>query len=139
MKILLFEQFNNKKIIGYHITREKLLPQILKKGLEPRVPQDYGDRGDMKGVYLFKTVDDFDNALTNWFGERIEEWEEEKNKEFDESLIVVDLTGLELYDSVEFEWTCLEHIHPDRFLEVFKYDDFGTDIYEHLKSTYENQ
>lgn len=131
----LFENIN--KTVGYHITRQSNLNKIMKKGLEPRVPEDFGESGDIKGIYLFKTIDDCENALSNWFGERIEEWEEDNDKEFKESLIVVDLTGLDLFDSVEYEWVCLEHISPDRFLEVYKYKDFNSDIYDPLKRKYD--
>lgn len=127
----------NKKIIGYHVTNQSNLKKIIKKGLEPRVPEDFGESGDVKGVYLFKSIDDCENALMNWFGERIEEWEEENDKEFKECLIVVDLTGLDLFDSVEFEWVCLEHISPDRFLDVYDYESFNTDIYDDLKNKYD--
>lgn len=65
----------NKKIIGYHVTNQSNLKKIMKNGLEPRVPEDFGESGDVKGVYLFKSIDDCENALMNWFGERIEEWE----------------------------------------------------------------
>lgn len=138
MKYLKTFEKNIKKIVGYHITRQANLKKIIKNGLEPRVPKDFGEySGDIKGVYLFKTVDDFENALMNWFGERIEEWEEDNDKEFKESLIVVDLTGLELFDSVEYEWTCLEYISPDRFLEIYNHSQFNADIYDHLKHKYD--
>ena len=137
MKYLKTFEKNIKKIVGYHITRQANLKKIIKNGLEPRVHEDFGESGDIKGIYLFKTIDDCENALSNWFGERIEEWEEDNDKEFKESLIVVDLTGLDLFDSVEYEWVCLEHISPDRFLEVYKYKDFNSDIYDPLKRKYD--
>jgi len=87
------------------------------KGLLPSVPLDMEDT---KGVYLFKSIDDMTNALMNWFGERIEEWEEENDKLWEEIYIKIDLTGLEVHDSVEYEWTCLEAISPQRFLQITK-------------------
>lgn len=109
-------------LIGFHVTRRKNLNSIKKKGIEPKVPWDYGTSGDVKGVYLFKNLDDTKNALYNWFGERIEEWEEENDKEFDEVCLKVDLSGLEEYliDSVEYEWTCVVNIDPTRIIEVFE-------------------
>lgn len=41
-----FEEFQynqDGKLIGYHITQERNLKNILKKGLVPRVPKDFGD------------------------------------------------------------------------------------------------
>jgi hypothetical protein len=133
----LFEEFNDKRIIGYHVTNQSNLKRILKTGLEPRVPEDFGEKGDVKGVYLFKTASDTDNALSNWFGERIEEWEEEHDKEFKECILVVDLTGLDLYNSVEFEWTCLEHISPDRIIQVIKNNEQVLGIWDELSKKYD--
>jgi len=92
----------------------------MREGIEPIVPLDYGDSGDLKGVYLFKTLDDTKNALYNWFGERIEEWEEENDDRYDEVALKIDISGLEDYliDSVEYEWTCTITITPDRIIEV---------------------
>jgi hypothetical protein len=132
--IKLFENFG--RTIAYHITDEKNLKKISSEGLKVNVPTDYGESGDIEGVYLFKTIEDFDTALGSWFGERIEEIEEETGDEFRESLLVVDITGLDLYDSVGFEWTCLENISPDRILEYIKYDDFSTSIYDRLRKQY---
>lgn len=120
--IKLFENFN-KKIIGYHITDYKNLKSILENGLEPRVPEDFGIDGDTKGIYLFKTPQDFIDALSQWFGERIEEYEEENDITYKETLLVVDLTDLELLDTVGFEWTCLDHINPNRIIETYKLFD----------------
>jgi len=106
------------KILGYHVTSKRNLKSIYKQGLLPHVPEDYGTSGDVEGVYLFKSLDDTRNALYNWFGERIEEIEEETGRPYNEVCLEVDLTGLDLYDSVEYEWTCLEVIPPDRILRV---------------------
>jgi hypothetical protein len=47
--------YNNfDKIFGYHFTNSKNLSSILKNGLEPRIPEDYGIFGDEKGIYFFK-------------------------------------------------------------------------------------
>lgn len=116
-------QYNQDgKLLGYHVTQERNLKSIMKKGLVPKVPKDFGDDGDYKGVYLFKTKDDMDNAMYNWMGERIEEWEEDNDKEFKETLLTVDLTGMEfsLIDSVEYEWTCTETIPPERIIKIEK-------------------
>lgn len=107
---------------AYHVTRRKNLNSIKKKGLIPKIPKDYGINGDIKGVYLFKTIDDTKNALYNWLGERIEEWEEENDKEYDEVVLKINITGLEehLIDSVEYEWTCLVNIEPTRIVDILE-------------------
>ena len=102
-------------MVGYHVTRKELLPSIVSQGLLPQVPDDMED---IKGVYLFKSIEDMNNALMNWMGEKMDEWEEENNKLWEEIYIKVDLKDLEIYDSVEYEWTCLEVISPQRFLQI---------------------
>lgn len=115
------EQVNELEF-AYHVTRRKNIPSIKKHGLKPRIPKDYGTHGDIKGVYLFKTIEDTQNALYNWLGERIEEWEEENDKEYDEVVLKINISGLEehLIDSVEYEWTCLVNIDPSRVVDVIE-------------------
>jgi hypothetical protein len=125
-KVKNFKQFVNETVnepkFAYHVTRRKNLNSIKKKGLEPRIPIDYGTDGDVKGVYLFKTIEDTQNALYNWLGERIEEWEEENNKEYDEVVLKINISGLEehLIDSAEYEWTCLVNIVPSRIVDLIE-------------------
>jgi hypothetical protein len=105
---------------AYHVTRKENLASIKAKGLELNVPADYGDMGDVKGIYLFKTIDDTENALYNWLGERINEWEEENDQAYNEVVLKVNITGLknDLIDSVAYEWICLVNIEPSRIEDV---------------------
>jgi hypothetical protein len=107
---------------AYHVTSRRNLKSIMKKGLEPRIPEDYGEYGDVKGVYLFKTLDDTRNALFNWLGERIEEIEEETGKDYNEVVLKINISGLEEYliDSVEYEWTCMVNIEASRIVDSFE-------------------
>ena len=123
-KVKNFGQFINENIneekFAYHVTSRKNLTSIKSKGIEPRVPTDYGDNGDAKAVYLFKTEDDTNTALSQWLGERIDDWEEENDTEYDEIVLKININGLEEYliDTVEYEWTCLTHIEPSRIVDV---------------------
>lgn len=51
------------RLLGYHVTSKRNLRSIMKKGLVPHVPEDYGEHGDVEGVYLFKSLDDTRTAL----------------------------------------------------------------------------
>jgi hypothetical protein len=108
---------SHSKVIGYHITFKHLIDVIKEEGLKPQVPSDMED---IEAVYLFKTIDDAKNALMNWLGERIEEMEEEQDMTFEELCLEIDLTGLEIVDTVEYEWACLDLITPDRILSIFE-------------------
>lgn len=116
------ENINNDKIFAYHVTSRRNLKSIMKNGLEPRIPEDYGENGDTKGVYLFKTLEDTENALFNWLGERIEEIEEETGEEYDEVVLKIDISNLEdeLIDTVEYEWLCLVKIEPFRIVDIIE-------------------
>jgi hypothetical protein len=106
---------------AYHVTRRANLPSIKSKGLEPKVPEDFGPEGDIKGVYLFKTYDDMINALYNWLGERIDEWEEETGEDYDEIALKIDMTKIDpndIQDTVEYEWTVTETIPPEAIIGV---------------------
>lgn len=107
---------------GYHVTSSKNLESILKNGLIPGVPEDYGIHGDIEGVYLFKAYEDMENALYNWLGERIEEIEEETGERYDERCLKVDISGLDGYknDSVEYEWVITTVIEPSRIVSCIK-------------------
>ena len=93
----------------------------------PHVPEDYIGT-ELKGVFLFKTKGDTENALLNWLGERIDEWEEENDTEYDEVCLTIDISDLEPYiiDSVEYEWTCTTTIEPNRIISV---DECMTDFF----------
>lgn len=103
-------------MFGYHVTFEHHLKSIMEKGLIPQVPMDYGDNGDTKGIYFFPSIDDAKNALYNWFGQRIEEMEEENNTTYTEYLLKVDLTELEFIDNTDFfpEYIVLNTIPPSK-------------------------
>lgn len=147
-KMLVKENKENSNF-AYHVTSSKNMKSILSDGLEPRVPEDFGEKGDLKGVYLFKTYEDTENALYNWLGERIGDIEDETGEDYDEVILKINIDGLDLYDSVEYEWVCLEYISPERikpFIQTidglkewfpineqfdFKDDDFDFEEDEH--------
>ena len=112
----------NTKKYAYHVTSKNNLQSILKYGLIPKIPTDYGVDGDVCGVYLFKTKEDVVNALYNWLGERIEEIEHETNRPYNEITLKIDITGLELdlFDSCDYEYTCLCKIEPKRIIEILE-------------------
>lgn len=112
-----YENYNNK-VIAYHVTDKKNLESILKNGLEPKIPLDYGENGDVKGVYFFKTREDMNIALSSWFGDRMDEIEEETGEIYEEIELIVDITGLDRIDSVEYEWIVTENISPDKIIDV---------------------
>ena len=57
-------------------------------------------------------------AMSSWLGNRIDEWEEETGEQYEEVELIVDITGLDMIDIVEYEWTVTEHISPDRIIDI---------------------
>jgi len=102
--------------LAYHITFKHLLPSIQNKGLLPNKPEDYA--GELKGVFLFKTIDDAENALTNWLGERIEDLEEKAGFEFEELLLTIDISNLNCINGAGYELVCLNVIPPNRIINI---------------------
>jgi hypothetical protein len=114
-----------KKHILYHLTYHHLIHLISKNGLIPHAPKmDMDSKVDECGVYLFDSKEDADNALLNWFADRIEELEEEAGHEFETVLISVDVTGLNVKqtEGFECEWVCYDAISPDRILKIEEFE-----------------
>lgn len=110
---------DNSPLIGYHVTEENHLPAIKRRGILPMAPEDYDD---FEGVYLFKSLEDVQEALMNWLGDRIEDAEEKSGISYNEIVLEVNLSGLEEYllDSVEYEWVCFVPIEPHRIIRTIK-------------------
>ncbi len=94
----------------YHVTRSENVPLIMKGGLMPSKPDDMQD---VEGVYLFKSVEDAEDAVANWLGDRFDE--EEKL-----TLLKIDPNGVdELFDDAiaGFEVVSKSDISPE-FISV---------------------
>ena len=64
---------------AYHVTRESDLPSIMRDGLVPNIGPRSAEIGERRqAVFLFRSLEDMDNALYNWLGERFEG--EERNE-----------------------------------------------------------
>lgn len=110
---------------AYHVTRKIFLPSISKKGLIPHIPEDAD--WDDNAIFLFATEDDLDNGLINWFGDRINNWEEEHDQPYQEIALKVDITDLPFCkptftDDSSWEITCTERIPPDRIVGIRDYE-----------------
>lgn len=121
LKIIQILENMNRRIV-YHVTTKRYLPAIKQNGLIPKIPEDYGDNGDELGIYCFPAIDDAEQAMYNWLGERIEEWEDENQQEYLECLLEVDITGLRYTEDpdVGYEVIVKEPISPDRILKVLE-------------------
>ena len=95
--------------IMYHVTPTKNLRSIMKNGLRPQI----GDRsvklhGEENGIFLFPTLDDVEDAVSNWLGDEFDEDE-------DLTLLAIDVSGLPLVDSnAGYEKIAKTSISPDR-------------------------
>ena len=117
------EDYDINPSIGYHVTSKNRLNNIKKKGLIPKIPEDYGDSGDVEGIYFFKSRKHAEDAMMGWFGERIEEWEEENDKDFNEILLVVDLSEVNPTNIIDggedqFEWIVSEVIPYKQIIKI---------------------
>lgn len=90
------------------------------QGLIPAIPIEYEGDEKERGIFFFPKYEDMENALLNWLGERIDEWEEDRGEEYDEVALEVELSGLNMLSNVEYEVQVLEPISWDRVLRVLE-------------------
>ena len=91
----------------YHVTNKKYLNKVLKHGIGPRIPADMP--GEERGVFMFKSYDDMENALMNWLGDRYDE---------DDELVVLKINpdGLTLKNTAEYEVMSKTKIPPQNII-----------------------
>lgn len=58
----------------FHVTPMENVQNIMEHGLVPKIGERSGAQGEeTPAIYLFPTMDDMDNALSNWLGEWFED------------------------------------------------------------------
>lgn len=58
----------------FHVTPMEKVQNIMERGLVPQIGERSGAQGEeTPAIYLFPTMDDMDNALSNWLGEWFED------------------------------------------------------------------
>ena len=107
----------NNKIIGYHITTELNKDSILKNGLYINTPNDM--LSDYKAIYLFTSLENMEDALVNWLGDRISEYEDRNKSQYNEICIKVDITDLD-YIVENYEYIVFSNIPSNRILNIKK-------------------
>lgn len=115
---LLYENMN--KTLVYHVTSKRYLPSIYQNGLTLNTPEDYGDSGDEIGIYCFPSMEDVENAMMNWLGDRIGEWEDGEQTEYQEIVLVLDISGLKIKENhdVGYEIIVKEPVSADRIVDL---------------------
>lgn len=99
--------FRHMDNFAYHATPARNLSSIQEHGLLPSI----GSRSRMLGeelgaVYLFPSLEDLDNALSNWLGELFDE-------EGSLALLQVDVAGIDVeWGEVEYEILSFSTIPP---------------------------
>jgi hypothetical protein len=102
-------------MIAYHVTACCNLPNILKKGLLPRIGRRAKEcREKMKAVYLFRGQDDLETALGNWLGECFDDMPEG-------ALVILEVDipdSLRVRSGVEYEVAVLDVIGAEAIRRV---------------------
>jgi len=100
-------QSNN---LVYHLSLKSNLSKIKRNGLLANTPSDMED--EERGVYLFKTRDEAEDALMNWYGDRFDE-----DEEF--ILLTIDSSNLTLSPTTAgFELISHKDIPPKNILSI---------------------
>lgn len=98
---------------AYHVTPMENLESILEHGLVPMI----GERSEKLGevnprVYLFPQADHVEDALSNWLGDELEDYDEL-------AILEVDLIGYPYQFSVGYEISVSDTIKPNAIIKVF--------------------
>ena len=110
LKDILFEMSNNNFV--YHLTKLSNLDNIKREGLKPSVPSDMTTEDE--GVYVFKTEEDAEDALQNWYGDRYSE-----DDEF--AILTIKTDGLRLFSTLaDYEYVSYETIPPSNIVKAEK-------------------
>ena len=105
-----WKQFLNEDTtdnIFYHVTPAKNVKWIMEEGLTPSTGSASSSYGETEErVYLFPTMDDVQDAVSNWLGDQYE----------DDimALLQVDASGINLKSDVEWEYYTNQMIPPNK-------------------------
>lgn len=103
--------------ILYHVTPAENIESILANGLQPSIGQRSLELGeDTPAIYLFRSLEDIDNALGSWLGR----WFDEHYTE------PIELKVLKIFISKESESQLYLYDDPVSF-EVISYSTIPTD------------
>ena len=109
-----FSIFETKPQIAWHLTPLRHVPFILADGLQPKIGERSLRLGEhLPAIFLFPTLVDLENALSNWMGDEIEEADEPF------ALMRVHVPkGLRTIRMVDFEIQILDPIPPSCLMLV---------------------
>jgi hypothetical protein len=104
--------FENTVDYVYHLTKLSNLDSIKKHGLRPTIPVDMDT--EEEGVYVFKTKEDAEDALQNWYGDRYDD-----SDEF--AILTIKTDGLRLFSTLaDYEYVSYETIPPSNIVNMEK-------------------
>ena len=112
-------------MICYHVTPIQNIPSIQTHGLVPAIgPLSRCKQEQTPGIYLFTTMTDMEDAITNWLGDALEE---QYGDDCNIAILHIDLPDSIFIErsSVEYECICREII-PVKYITF--YDDSGNRI-----------
>jgi len=97
----------------YHITEDVNVPAIMREGLKPQTGPRSIKMEDDDRVFLFTSEENYDNALSSWFGEEWEDIAEERGVDLED----INLTVLKVKLPSDFP---LDDDHDDQGNEFFE-------------------
>lgn len=103
----------------YHVTLKKNELKILNEGLIPQIGDFSSMAGEsVKSIFLFRSIEDLDNALSNWLGE---EFDDKYGEDCPLVVFKISLPENIWVDNNEFESTYYDIIDP-KYIEVLRYE-----------------
>lgn len=99
-------------VILYHVTPSSNIESILASGLRPSLGNRSSKIEDDPAIFLFKSKDDADDAVSNWLGDEFDE---------DEGLTLLQVTvprSFIIPSPAEYEVMVKDVITPDRIIDL---------------------
>lgn len=109
---------NVEQQFAYFIAPAEAIGEIQKQGILPEIP-DWDEEGDnVKGVHMLKTPQDVARVLETWLGANIEYWEDANERPYNEMMLKIDITGLQLIEALGNVLISTETIEPQRIRKI---------------------
>lgn len=118
----------------FHVTPVENLGSILSTGLQPRIGERSLELGEpVPRIYLFPTLRDCNDALSQWLGDWFNDLEEEEGKPMDLAVIEIDpayLSDKSMESEVPWETSIADVIPPDAIVRVMTEYEVGRESAE---------
>jgi hypothetical protein len=124
MKVRILKETYDKLMEGvekkyaYFIAPAEDIGKIQHQGLLPERADWDEEKDNVKGVHMLKSTQDVAKVLETWLGANIEYWEDTNERAYNEMMLTIDITGLELIEGIGNVLISTEPIDSKRIIKA---------------------